>query len=178
MDMQIILAQVENEYGWLEKEYGQPGAQYASWAAAMANNLGVGIPWIMCSQDNIYTVIDTCNGFYCDNWIAGHQAMFTNQPSLFTENWSGWFQDWSVAKPTRPAQCVITLPHPQYAVHLIADRDLAFSVARFIARGGTHNNYYMWHGGTNFARWSGGPFIVSSYDYDAPLGAITVTCAY
>jgi hypothetical protein len=63
--VQIILAQVENEYGWLEKDYGQEGIQYASWAAGMANRLGIGIPWIMCAQDNIPTVIDTCNGMHC-----------------------------------------------------------------------------------------------------------------
>ncbi|KAM7517559.1 hypothetical protein LguiB_016521 [Lonicera macranthoides] len=47
--------------------------------------------------------------------------------------------------------------------------DLAFSVARFFQRGGTFQNYYMYHGGTNFGRTSGGPYITTSYDYDAPL---------
>lgn len=27
----------------------------------------------------------------------------------------------------------------------------------------------QYHGGTNFGRSSGGPFIATSYDYDAPL---------
>ncbi|XP_061989031.1 beta-galactosidase-like isoform X2 [Rosa rugosa] len=54
--------------------------------------------------------------------------------------------------PTRPAQ------------------DLAFSVARFIQNGGSFANYYMYHGGTNFGRTAGGPFIATSYDYGAPLG--------
>ncbi|KAL8136488.1 hypothetical protein V2J09_002489 [Rumex salicifolius] len=30
-------------------------------------------------------------------------------------------------------------------------------------------NYYMYHGGTNFGRTAGGPYITTSYDYDAPL---------
>ncbi|WJX52147.1 hypothetical protein P8452_38289 [Trifolium repens] len=47
--------------------------------------------------------------------------------------------------------------------------DLAFSIARFIQKGGSFINYYMYHGGTNFGRTSGGPFIATSYDYDAPL---------
>ncbi|TXG73868.1 hypothetical protein EZV62_002447 [Acer yangbiense] len=47
--------------------------------------------------------------------------------------------------------------------------DLAFAVARFYQRGGTFQNYYMYHGGTNFGRSTGGPFIATSYDYDAPL---------
>lgn len=27
----------------------------------------------------------------------------------------------------------------------------------------------QYHGGTNFGRTAGGPFITTSYDYDAPL---------
>ncbi|MBA0829097.1 hypothetical protein Goarm_013720, partial [Gossypium armourianum] len=47
--------------------------------------------------------------------------------------------------------------------------DLAFAVARFIQKGGSFVNYYMYHGGTNFGRTAGGPFITTSYDYDAPI---------
>nr|ACG29716.1 beta-galactosidase precursor [Zea mays] len=46
---------------------------------------------------------------------------------------------------------------------------MAFAVARFIQKGGSFVNYYMYHGGTNFDRTSGGPFIATSYDYDAPI---------
>jgi hypothetical protein len=28
---------------------------------------------------------------------------------------------------------------------------------------------YQYHGGTNFGRTAGGPFITTTYDYDAPL---------
>ncbi|KAE8699273.1 Beta-galactosidase 4 [Hibiscus syriacus] len=47
--------------------------------------------------------------------------------------------------------------------------DLAFAVARFYQRGGTFQNYYMYQGGMNFGRTTGGPFIATSYDYDAPI---------
>eukprot|EP01114_Cavostelium_apophysatum_P003339 TRINITY_DN1316_c0_g1_i1.p1 TRINITY_DN1316_c0_g1~~TRINITY_DN1316_c0_g1_i1.p1 ORF type:complete len:811 (-),score=150.36 TRINITY_DN1316_c0_g1_i1:24-2126(-) len=147
----IILVQVENEYGWLEAEYGLNGTKYAQWAIDFAHTLDVGVPWIMCAQNNIDNAINTCNGFYCDDWIEGHWAMFPNQPAFWTENWPGWFQNWGNPKQIRPPA------------------DIAFSVARFFARGGSLVNYYMWQGGTNFARWSGGPNIVTSYDYDAPL---------
>lgn len=30
-------------------------------------------------------------------------------------------------------------------------------------------NTEQYHGGTNFGRSAGGPFITTSYDYDAPL---------
>ncbi|KAE8687456.1 Beta-galactosidase [Hibiscus syriacus] len=47
--------------------------------------------------------------------------------------------------------------------------DLAFSVARFFQKGGTLQNYYMYHGGTNFGRTLGGLYMTTSYDYNAPL---------
>jgi len=147
----IILAQVENEYGWLEKKYGANGTKYAEWAIEYARSLNIGVPWIMCSQDDMPLAINTCNGFYCDDWLAGHFQKFPNQPALWTENWPGWFQDWGQGKPKRPAV------------------DVAYSAVRWFARGGTHMNYYMWHGGTTFARWPGGPGITNSYDYDAPI---------
>ncbi|KAH9323422.1 hypothetical protein KI387_018061, partial [Taxus chinensis] len=50
-----------------------------------------------------------------------------------------------------------------------ATEDVAFAIARFFQKGGTFQNYYMYHGGTNFGRTAGGPFISTSYDYDAPL---------
>jgi len=147
----IVLAQIENEYGWIEAEYGDSGKKYAQWAADFANSLDIGVPWIMCQQNDISTVINTCNGFYCDNWISDHVKTFPDQPSFWTEAWAGWYQDWGQAKPTRPVQ------------------DIAFAVCRWVARGGTLTNYYMWHGGTNFERYAGGPFIVTSYDYDVAL---------
>ena len=46
--------------------------------------------------------------------------------------------------------------------------NLLFYVARFFVEGGKGINYYMWHGGTNFAREA--MFLqATSYDYDAPL---------
>ncbi|KAM9977244.1 hypothetical protein ACTFIR_011103 [Dictyostelium discoideum] len=147
----IILAQVENEYGWLEQEYGINGTEYAKWSIDFANSLNIGIPWIMCQQNDIESAINTCNGYYCHDWISSHWEQFPNQPSLWTENWVGWFENWGQAKPKRPVQ------------------DMLYSNARFIAYGGSLINYYMWFGGTNFGRTSGGPWIITSYDYDAPL---------
>ena len=130
----------------------QGGVEYVDWAASFATGLDIGVPWIMCQQADAPTsVINTCNGFYCDNWLPGHFQSFPSEPAMWTENWPGWFQKWGEPKPRRPVQ------------------DVAFAVARWFARGGSMQNYYMWHGGTTFARDSGGPFIVTSYDYDVML---------
>ncbi|KAJ3054650.1 hypothetical protein HK097_001206 [Rhizophlyctis rosea] len=146
----IALLQMENEYGNIAQERGKEGREYILWAAELAQSLNVGIPWIMCQQDDIPIVINTCNGFYCDNWIEGHHKRFPDQPAMFTEHWTGWFQHFGNPRPTRHAS------------------DIAFSTARFIAKGGTYNAYYMWHGGTNFGRW-GSSYKTASYDYDAPM---------
>ncbi|CAL5373933.1 unnamed protein product [Camellia sinensis] len=144
----IILSQIENEYGPMEYELGAPGQAYTKWVAQMAVGLGTGVPWVMCKQDDVPDpIINTCNGFYCD-YFSPNKAY---KPKMWTEAWTGWFTEFGGAVPYRPAE------------------DLAFSVARFIQKGGSFINYYMYHGGTNFGRTSGGPFIATSYDYDAPL---------
>ncbi|MQL87725.1 hypothetical protein Taro_020275 [Colocasia esculenta] len=129
----IILAQIENEYGNVMDTYGDAGKRYINWCAQMALSLDIGI--------------NTCNGFYCDDFEPNN----TNSPKMWTENWTGWFKAWDKADPHRPAE------------------DVAYAVARFFERGGTLQNYYMYHGGTNFGRTSGGPYITTTYDYDAPL---------
>ncbi|WVY99704.1 hypothetical protein V8G54_025774 [Vigna mungo] len=144
----IIMSQIENEYGPVEYEIGAAGKSYTKWAAEMAMGLGTGVPWIMCKQDDTPDpLINTCNGFYCD-YFSPNKAY---KPKMWTEAWTGWFTEFGGPVPHRPAE------------------DLAFSVARFLQKGGSFVNYYMYHGGTNFGRTAGGPFIATSYDYDAPL---------
>ncbi|KAI3832427.1 hypothetical protein MKX03_020661 [Papaver bracteatum] len=144
----IILAQIENEYGPMEYELGDPARAYTDYVAKMAVGLGIGVPWVMCKQDDAPDpIINTCNGFYCD-WFSPNRRY---KPKMWTENWTGWFTEFGGPVPHRPAE------------------DLAFSVAKFIQKGGSFMNYYMYHGGTNFGRTAGGPFIGTSYDYDAPL---------
>ncbi|PKA59007.1 Beta-galactosidase [Apostasia shenzhenica] len=144
----IILSQIENEFGPLEYKGGAPARSYANWAANMAVSLGTGAPWVMCKQDDAPDpVINTCNGFYCDYFTPNKPY----KPTMWTEAWTGWYTAFGGPVPHRPAE------------------DIAFAVARFIQKGGSFINYYMYHGGTNFGRTAGGPFIATSYDYDAPV---------
>ncbi|KAI3769719.1 hypothetical protein L6452_00832 [Arctium lappa] len=145
----IILSQIENEYGAESKAFGAAGHAYLTWAAKMAVGLDTGVPWVMCKQDDAPDpIINTCNGFYCDYFSPNDRE---TKPTMWTEAWTGWFSDFGGPLPHRPVQ------------------DLAFAVARFIQKGGSFTNYYMYHGGTNFGRTAGGPFITTSYDYDAPI---------
>ncbi|KAE9586742.1 putative beta-galactosidase [Lupinus albus] len=144
----IILSQIENEFGPESKAGGAAGHAYLTWAASMAVELGTGVPWVMCKENDAPDpVINTCNGFYCDYFSPNKPY----KPSMWTESWSGWFTEFGGPIHQRPVQ------------------DLAFAVARFIQKGGSFVNYYMYHGGTNFGRSAGGPFITTSYDYDAPI---------
>ncbi|KAK2439709.1 beta-galactosidase [Trifolium repens] len=143
----IILAQIENEYGDVMSHY-EGGNAYINWCAQMALSQNVGVPWIMCKQSNAPSpIINTCNGYYCDDFKPNNPK----SPKIFTENWVGWFQKWGEKRPHRTAE------------------DVAFAVARFFQNGGVLQNYYMYHGGTNFGRTAGGPYIMTAYDYDAPL---------
>ncbi|XVF01053.1 hypothetical protein REPUB_Repub04eG0054500 [Reevesia pubescens] len=144
----IILSQIENEYEPESKSFGPAGQAYVKWAAKMAVGLDTRVPWVMCKEyDAPDPVINTCNGFYCDYFSPNKPY----KPTLWTEAWTGWFSDFGGPNYRRPAE------------------DIAFAVARFIQKGGSFVNYYMYHGGTNFGRTAGGPFITTSYDYDAPI---------
>lgn len=144
----IILSQIENEYGPEGKAFGSAGHAYVDWAAKMAVGMDTGVPWVMCKEDDAPDpVINACNGFYCDAFTPNKPY----KPMMWTEAWSGWFTEFGGTIHQRPVE------------------DLAFSVARFIQKGGSFINYYMYHGGTNFGRTAGGPFITTSYDYDAPI---------
>ncbi|KAF2288905.1 hypothetical protein GH714_022673 [Hevea brasiliensis] len=144
----IIMLQIENEYGDIEHSFGPGGKEYVKWAARMALGLRAGVPWVMCRQtDAPENIIDACNAYYCDGFKPNSQK----KPMLWTEDWDGWFATWGGSLPHRPVE------------------DLAFAVARFFERGGSFQNYYMYFGGTNFGRTAGGPFYITSYDYDAPI---------
>ncbi|CAM8887205.1 unnamed protein product [Rhodiola kirilowii] len=144
----IIMSQIENEYAPIQWEIGAPGKSYIYWAAKMAVGLDTGVPWIMCKQEDVpEPMIDTCNGFYCE----GFWPKKSYKPKMWTEAWTAWYTEFGGAVPYRPVE------------------DLAYAVARFIQNGGSFINYYMYHGGTNFGRTAGGPFIATSYDYDAPI---------
>eukprot|EP00520_Triparma_pacifica_P009069 CAMPEP_0118647164 /NCGR_PEP_ID=MMETSP0785-20121206/8461_1 /TAXON_ID=91992 /ORGANISM="Bolidomonas pacifica, Strain CCMP 1866" /LENGTH=754 /DNA_ID=CAMNT_0006539241 /DNA_START=34 /DNA_END=2298 /DNA_ORIENTATION=+ len=155
----IVMAQIENEYGNIEYGYGSGGAAYVKKVAdyATSHPISKEVPIVMCQQGEgtgttpPENVINACNGYYCDNWIEKHSAANPDHPHMFTENWPGWFQKWGEAVPHRPAS------------------DVAFSVARWFAKGGSFMNYYMTFGGTSFGRKVGGPNIITSYDYDVAI---------
>ncbi|KAH6767256.1 glycosyl hydrolase family 35 protein [Perilla frutescens var. hirtella] len=145
----IIMAQIENEYNNVQLAYREAGEKYIKWAGDMAVGLYNNIPWIMCKQKNApETVISTCNGRQCADTFAGPNG--PNKPSLWTENWTAQYRVFGDSPSQRSAE------------------DIAFAVTRFFAKNGTLNNYYMYHGGTNFGRTSSS-FVTTRYYDEAPL---------
>ncbi|PON48713.1 Glycoside hydrolase [Trema orientale] len=150
----IILTQIENEFEMVEFLLGDPGKAYAKWSAQMAVSLETEVPWVMCKQgDAPDPIINSCNAFYCENFSPNQN----HKPKIWTEAWTGWLMKFGGPAPYRPVE------------------DLAFAVTRFIQSNGAYINYYMFHGGTNFGRTAGGPFIATSYDYDALIDEYGLT---
>ena len=145
----IIMAQIENEYNNVQLAYREAGAKYIKWAADMAVGLYNDVPWTMCKQKKApMNVISTCNGRQCGDTFPGPNG--PNKPSLWTENWTAQYRVFGDSPSQRSAE------------------DIAFAVARFFTRNGTLNNYYMYHGGTNFGRTSSS-FVTTRYYDEAPL---------
>lgn len=57
----------------------------ASFGAACSPNIYVGSA--SGSSPSIFRQVNTCNGFYCDNFQPHRWAM----PKMWTENWDGWY---------------------------------------------------------------------------------------
>ncbi|XP_011003960.1 PREDICTED: beta-galactosidase 16-like [Populus euphratica] len=152
----IILSQIENEYGTVQKAYGQEGLAYVQWAAQMAEGLQTGVPWVMCKQNNAPGhVINSCNGMKCGQTFVGPNS--PNKPSIWTENWTTRYRVYGEDAPIRSAE------------------DIAFHVTLFIvAKNGSFVNYYMYHGGTNFGR-TASAFVTTSYYDQAPLDEYGLT---
>ncbi|KAF1872042.1 hypothetical protein Lal_00012263 [Lupinus albus] len=136
----IILSQIENEYGAQSKLLGADGQNYVKWAAKMAVELGTGVPWVMCKEDD-----------------APDPVMRQNKSRS------------KVNRSDLDSYILYRFTEFGGPIHKRPVQDLAFAVAQFVTKGGSFINYYMYHGGTNFGRTAGGPFITTSYDYDAPL---------
>ena len=145
----IVLAQIENEYNTVQLAYRELGSSYMRWAAAMAVQQNIGVPWIMCKQkDAPDPVINTCNGRQCGDTFIGPNKPY--KPTLWTENWTAQYRVFGDPPSQRPVE------------------DIAFSVARFFSKKGSLTNYYMYHGGTNFGRTSA-IFTTTRYYDEAPL---------
>lgn len=164
----IAFVQVENEYKNIAAHYGAEGSRYLAWLRDLYESYDLGVPLTMCNpssdEKNDYSIgwtertIPTINSGMCVAQVGGFKKAHPELPVLWTEAWMSWYQVWGGPRPSRTTS------------------NLLFYVARFFVEGGKGINYYMWHGGTNFAREA--MFLqVTNYDYDAPLNEFGQTTA-
>jgi len=153
----IILIQNENEYLYTTMP---ERVNYCQFISQLFRRAGFDIPIITCNvltAPQIPETIECCNDWGSEVQVLKRlRGLQMDAPLLATEFWSGWFDWWSG-------------PHHTKGAKEVARR------AMEILGCGCQINYYMWHGGTNFAFWGSrvtageAAYQTTSYDYDAPL---------
>ena len=152
----IIMAQVENEYGFFGKD-----AQYVDEIRQALVDAGFDVPLFECNPPDVMKNGMLTNLFQAANFgsdpaknFARLRALQPQGPLICSEFYPGWFDTWGQTHHLGNA--------PKYLNDLeyMLSHDASFSI-------------YMAHGGTTFGLWSGcdRPFKpdTSSYDYDAPI---------
>ena len=122
----IVLAQIENELSSNDQKYVQ-------WNGDLADSFHVNVPWIMCNGASANNTINTCNGNDCADFLERNGQsgrIMIDQPALWTEN-EGWFEGWT-------DDTVHESTHSNRT-----PEDVAYTVVRWFARGGSHMNYYV-----------------------------------
>ncbi len=146
----LILVQLENEYANIAKRYKADGDRYLAWMLELGISHGIDVPIVMC-EGGAPGSIEALNGFsISDQRIDDFLQRRPDQPLIWTELWTGWYDTWG------------------YERHVRDTANLCYHLLRFIAAGGTAWNYYMWHGGTHLGRTS--MYLqTTSYSFDGPL---------
>ncbi|KAG1370086.1 putative Beta-galactosidase 6 [Cocos nucifera] len=161
------IQQIENEYGNIEGQYGQGGKEYVQWAANMALGLGAGVPWVMCKQtDAPETIIP-----------AMHFIVMVFDRILIRSQHFGQRigMDAYLALDNIPFKYIVFLMRrldtrmvsdgKDHVISFVLEYFLEIDIVKF------KFDYILltFFGGTNFGRTAGGPFQITSYDYDAPI---------
>jgi hypothetical protein len=152
----VILVQVENEYGYLADDAS--GKLYMNSLRDGLLDRGIDVPLITCEGGAEGTIEGAnfwsgANGHYEKLMLKQPDA-----PKIVTEFWTGWFEHWGAPSAT------------QKTPELYEKR-----MMEIIRAGFDGISHYMFFGGTNFGGYGGRTvgssdiFMVTSYDYDAPL---------
>ncbi|XP_051644011.1 beta-galactosidase-1-like protein isoform X2 [Manacus candei] len=160
----IISVQVENEYGsYYACDYGYLRHLLGSFRALLGSEVllfttdSTGAEELRCGTlQGLYTTIDFGPGSNVTELFDAQRRVEPKGPLVNSEYYTGWLDYWGEAHASTSAAWV--------AQGLEDILQLGASV-----------NMYMFHGGTNFAYWSGADYkdqykpVTTSYDYDAPL---------
>jgi len=152
----IIMAQVENEYGFYGKDTG-----YMAEVKKALQDAGFEVPLFACNPPSVMKNGLLTNLFQAANFGSDPKRNFAKLrelqpagPQICSEFYPGWFDTWG-----QP--------------HHFGDAAKYLRDLKYMLDAGASFSIYMAHGGTTFGLWSGcdRPFKpdTSSYDYDAPI---------
>ncbi|MEV5025445.1 beta-galactosidase [Paenibacillus sp. LPE1-1-1.1] len=155
-DGTVILVQVENEYGYLAEDAS--GLSYMKGLRDGLLDRGIDVPLITC-EGGLEGTIEGANFWSgADSHYGKLMRKQPDVPKLVTEFWTGWFEHWGAPAAT------------QKTPDLYEKR-----MMESIRAGFDGISHYMFFGGTNFGGYGGRTvgssdiYMVTSYDYDAPL---------
>uniref|UniRef100_A0A8B9CS96 Galactosidase beta 1 like n=1 Tax=Anser brachyrhynchus TaxID=132585 RepID=A0A8B9CS96_9AVES len=160
----IISVQVENEYGsYYACDYDYLRHLLGSFRALLGGEAllfttdGARAEELRCGTlQGLYATVDFGPDSNVTEAFGAQRSIEPRGPLVNSEYYTGWLDYWGGAHASTSAA----------------------QVARGLAdmlRLGANVNMYMFHGGTNFAYWSGADLkaqykpVTTSYDYDAPL---------
>ncbi|XP_075286831.1 beta-galactosidase-1-like protein isoform X2 [Opisthocomus hoazin] len=160
----IISVQVENEYGsYYACDYGYLRHLLGSFRALLGSEVllfttdGTRAEELRCGTlQGLYATVDFGPGSNVTEAFGAQRRVEPKGPLVNSEYYTGWLDYWGEAHASTSSARVA--------------RGL-----EDMLRLGASINMYMFHGGTNFAYWSGADFkdqykpVTTSYDYDAPL---------
>ncbi|NXC35220.1 BGAL galactosidase, partial [Campylorhamphus procurvoides] len=173
----IISVQVENEYGsYYACDYGYLWHLLGSFRALLGSEVllfttdSTRVEELRCGTlQGLYATIDFGPGSNVTEAFDAQRRVEPKGPLVNSEYYTGWLDYWGEAHASTSAAWV--------AQGLEDMLQLGASVNMQVVswQGAQPSGEYMFHGGTNFAYWSGADYkdqykpVTTSYDYDAPL---------
>nr|CDS15015.1 beta galactosidase [Echinococcus granulosus] len=173
----IIMIQLENEYGsyfTCDQEYLSALYEYARFILGdeiiLYTTDGNNMIELRCgsSDRRLFATVDfgVDEAKHPNDSFKALQQFQPHGPLVNSEYYSGWLDHWGEKRHVVDANAVA-----EGALNL-------WNMSQ-----GVSFNIYMFHGGTNFGLWSGAnsptEFIITSYDYDAPISeAGDITAKY
>ena len=160
----IILMQIENEYGYYGKDMS-----YLQFLSDLMREEGITVPFVTSDGPwgNMFIHGQLTGALPTGNFGSHARPLFANMkrmmkktgnkgPLMCMEFWIGWFDAWGNNE------------------HKTSKLKRNIKDLKYMLKKG-NVNFYMFHGGTNFGFMNGANYYskltpdVTSYDYDAPL---------
>ncbi|NWY76364.1 GLB1L protein, partial [Erithacus rubecula] len=173
----IISVQVENEYGsYYACDYGYLRHLLGSFRALLGSEVllfttdSTGAEELRCGTlQGLYATVDFGPGSNVTEAFGAQRRVEPKGPLVNSEYYTGWLDYWGEAHASTSAAWVARGLEDMLQLGASINMQVV-SWQRALPPG-----EYMFHGGTNFAYWSGADYkdqykpVTTSYDYDAPL---------